>query len=108
MEGHATTYGYVWSNTLSTGGLGQFGGWTKTTTLVDSVANRSATEQEDVDGRTIGKTDFGGNVYGYTYDLAGRLSTRTDSYIPAGSISGGGYSPSGEVMTYTYYNTGQV
>jgi YD repeat-containing protein len=104
MEGHATTYGYKWLNTWTTSGLGQYGGWTKTTTLVDS--SRVETEQDDADGRTIGKTDFGGNVYGYTYDGAGRLSTRTDSYIPAGSLSGGGYSPSGETVTYTYYNTG--
>jgi YD repeat-containing protein len=106
MQGHATTYGYQWKDALTTGGLGQFGGWTKTTTLVDS--SRVETEDDDSDGRTIDKTDFGGNVFGYTYDGAGWLSTRTDSYIPAGAESGGGFSPSGETITYAYYNTGLV
>jgi YD repeat-containing protein len=91
LGGNTTTYAYVWSNSIATTGLGTFGGWTKT---IVNPANLTETEQTDYSGRTVGQTDFGGNTYTYTFDLAGRLSTYTNSRNSNGAID------------YTYYNTG--
>ncbi|MEI9997617.1 MAG: hypothetical protein WDM91_23685 [Rhizomicrobium sp.] len=86
--GHVTTYGYSWSAAIATTGLGTFGGWTKTTV---NVAGLTETESLDYFGRTVAKTDFGGNSFASSFDLAGRLAAE-----------------GGDGASYTYYNTGQV
>jgi len=103
MDGHVTTYRYDWSPTISTMGLGTYGGWTKTTT---NSANLTATESDDVDGRLTAKTDFATNSYTYTYDSAGRLAQETDSFIPVDDNPHGFVHPSGESKNYFYFNTG--
>ncbi len=100
LSGHATSYSYAWSGSAATTGLGTFGGWIKTT-----VNTAGLTQKQTVDlfGRTVSKTNFydasvvtSPPVYGYTYDLAGRLINMTN-----GSVSG-------QNLAYTYFNTGNM
>ena len=88
--GDLTTIAYAWNAGIATSGLGTFGGWTRTTTFANG---RTSIESEDIFDRTTGKTDMGGHVWTYTYDIAGRL-------VQSGT--GGLYT------TNTYLNTGQV
>lgn len=88
-EGRTTSYAYEWGGSLTTTGLGTFGGWTKTTT---TVANKTSVEQTDYFGRVIGRTDLGGHVYSMTFDKAGRLSAQT--------------STASQSLTYGWFNTG--
>jgi YD repeat-containing protein len=87
----ATTYSYSWNAGLGTAGLGTSGGWTKTTV---NVAGLSATDSTDYFGRTIGHSDFGGVTSSYGFDLAGHLTSRTNSL--------------GEAASFSWFNTGQM
>ena len=87
--GDTTSYSYAWSSSIATTGLGTFGGWAKYAT---NSAGKSNVEVTDFFGRTIDKWDFGGHDYDYSFNLAGRLVTRTNSL--------------GENVAYSYYNTG--
>jgi YD repeat-containing protein len=91
MAGHVTTYGYSWSSSIATPGLGTFGGWTKTTT---NPAGLTSTENIDVFGRTVSRTDFGGHQYSFAFDMAGRLVSLISS--------------TSENKAYFYYNTGNL
>ncbi|HWA90293.1 MAG TPA: tandem-95 repeat protein [Rhizomicrobium sp.] len=84
--GHATTNSYAWSSSARASGLGNFGGWVETTVNSSGMTSTTTT---DIFGHTVAKTDFGGNNYNYTFDLAGNIV-------------------SDETKTYTYYNTGLV
>lgn len=98
-EGRATSYAYAWGGSLTTTGLGTFGGWTKTTT---TVANKTSVEQTDYFGRIIGRTDLGGRVYSMTFDKAGRLTAQTSS------LTVGSTTTALQSLTYGWYNTGQM
>ncbi|HEX8620555.1 MAG TPA: LysM peptidoglycan-binding domain-containing protein [Allosphingosinicella sp.] len=87
--GDTTTTSYAWNGGIATLGMGTFGGWTETITLANG---RSSTEQTDVFGRQIYKSDLGGHVYNFSYDLAGRMTQRAGT----------------ETLTYTWLNTGKV
>jgi YD repeat-containing protein len=87
--GDTTTTSYAWNGGIATGGMGTFGGWTETTTMANG---RSTTEQTDLFGRQVYRSDLGGHVYTFSYDLAGRTVQRT----------------SGETLNYTWLNTGKV
>ncbi|HEX3673457.1 MAG TPA: hypothetical protein VHU87_04225, partial [Rhizomicrobium sp.] len=90
LGGNATTYSYSWNGATATSGLGTFGAWTKTTV---NDAGLTAIDTTDYFGREVAKTDFGGHVYAYTYDLAGRLLTTTSAGVDT---------------VDTYYNTNQL
>jgi YD repeat-containing protein len=87
--GDTTTTSYSWNGGIATAGMGTFGGWTETTTMANG---RSTTEQTDLFGRQVYKSDLGGRVYTFSYDLAGRMVQRS----------------SGETLNYTWLNTGKV
>jgi YD repeat-containing protein len=89
MVGGTTTYSYGWNGALATAGLGTFGGWVKTTVNGSSL---TATDTLDYFGRTIGRTDFGGHAFSYSYDAAGRLASESG--------------PSGQSMVNIWMNTG--
>ncbi|HYD38919.1 MAG TPA: LysM peptidoglycan-binding domain-containing protein, partial [Allosphingosinicella sp.] len=88
--GDTTTTSYAWNGGLATAGMGTFGGWTETTTYANG---RTLVEQSDVHGRLLVKTDLGGHVYSFSYDLAGRAAQR------------GG---NGETVTFGQLNTGRT
>ena len=88
--GDLTSFSYAWNGGISTSGLGTFGGWTQVTTHANG---RTLVESKDIFNRTTAKTDLGGHVWSYSYDVAGRLYQ---------SGTGGVYT------TYTYLNTGQL
>ncbi|NWP00910.1 hypothetical protein GY973_22730, partial [Escherichia coli] len=81
---------YAWNGGISTSGIGTFGGWTQVTTHANG---RTLVESKDIFSRTTAKTDLGGHVWSYSYDVAGRLYQ---------SGTGGVYT------TYNYLNTGQL
>ncbi len=87
--GDVTTISYAWNGAIATAGMGTFGGWTETTTVANG---RSATEQTDVFGHQVYRSDLGGHVYTFSYDLAGRMTQRTGT----------------ETLNYTWLNTGKV
>ena len=87
--GDTTTISYAWNAAIATGGMGVFGGWTQTTTMANG---RTETEQSDMFGHQVAKIDLGGHAYAFTYDLAGRMATRTG----------------GETVTYSWLNTGKI
>ena len=87
--GDTTTISYSWNAGIATSGLGTFGGWTETTTIANG---RSSTEQSDLFGRQVYKSDLGGHAYSFSYDLAGRMVQRSGA----------------ETVTYTWLNTGKV
>jgi YD repeat-containing protein len=97
LEGHVTSTSYTWSSAIGTsvyvggGSLGTFGGWTQATT---NSTGRTSFSTVDFFNRAISKTDFGGNVSNYKYDLAGRLADQTVT--------------ANEHIEYRYYNTGQL
>lgn len=88
--GDVTSYTYSWDASISTTGLGTFGGWTQVTTFANS---KTATEKTDAHGRLTWKSDLGAHVTTYTYDVAGRqISSATG----------------GMLNSFTYFNTGQI
>ncbi|HYD36296.1 MAG TPA: hypothetical protein VEA60_01705, partial [Allosphingosinicella sp.] len=87
--GDVTTTSYAWNGAIATTGMGTFGGWTETTTMANG---RSSTEQSDLFGRQVYKSDLGSHVYTFSYNLAGRLTQRSG----------------GETVTYTWLNSGKV
>jgi YD repeat-containing protein len=91
FAGDATTTSYIWNGSLATAGMGTFGGWTKTTVY---PSTSSGTENIDMFGRTVGKTDLGAHSYTFTYDKAGRLTAQSG--------------PSGSSLATSYFNTGRV
>ncbi|MES2443088.1 MAG: LysM peptidoglycan-binding domain-containing protein [Pseudomonadota bacterium] len=86
--GDVTTIGYAWNAGIAIAGLGTFGGWTRTTTYANT---RTLVESADIFGRTTAKTDMGGHVWSFAYDISGRLT----------SVGTGGLATS-----YAYFNTG--
>lgn len=129
--GDTTSTTYVRSSTIATPGMGTFGGWTETTTYANG---KTLVEKKDLFGRTIQRTDLGGNVTNFTYDKAGRLveaasglasnaytyfntgetksaatTTSYQYYIPIDPYYGGGYvyaSTSTSTANYTYDKVG--
>ncbi len=89
--GHATGYAYVWTTSITTTGLGDFDGHTKTTTHVTGL---TSSEQLDYFGRVVGRSDLGGHAYTFTFDKAGRQATQT--------------STEGQSLVYGYYDTGRI
>lgn len=89
FEGRATTYSYVWDTSLTTTGLGTFGGWIKTTWNPSSTAS---VERTDYFGRVTARTDLGGRTYAMGFDKGGRLVSQTSS--------------AGQYLTWGWYNTG--
>lgn len=94
--GDITNYSYAWDGTLEAIGTGltDTGGWSKVTTYANTL---TSTEKSDIFGRSIYKSDLGGHVTTYTYDLAGRL-TKSETTNGSNVAS----------YNYEYYNTGQV
>lgn len=95
----ATVTSYAWNAATHTSGLGTYGAWTKTTSILadrystgDSIV--AATEKTDAFGHVIAKTDMLGAETTYAYDAAGRLLTQTRT---TGSTV---------ALTNTYWNTG--
>ncbi|HEY0148093.1 MAG TPA: LysM peptidoglycan-binding domain-containing protein [Allosphingosinicella sp.] len=108
QRGDRTRTEYVWSETLSTTGMGTFGGWIETTIYEhwveygqEGASNARYTEThrktaaEDMFGREVSKIDLGGHSFASTFDLAGRL-VRRDAANGSGTLS------------YGYFNTGLV
>ncbi|KQM61735.1 MULTISPECIES: LysM peptidoglycan-binding domain-containing protein [unclassified Sphingomonas] len=89
-----TTTTYNWSSTLATDGMGIFGGWVATTTYANGLTSIAHT---DLFGRTIKSIDLGGNNASFTFDLAGRMTSRWDG-VPG----------NGSATDYHYYNTGLI
>ncbi|HYD39126.1 MAG TPA: LysM peptidoglycan-binding domain-containing protein [Allosphingosinicella sp.] len=87
--GDTTTTSYSWSAAIATSGMGTFGGWTETTTMANG---KVSTEQSDLFGRQVYRSDLGGHGYSFSYDLAGRMVQRTGT----------------ETLNYTWLNTGKV
>jgi YD repeat-containing protein len=92
MAGNATTYTYAWSSSVTTAGLGNFGGWVRTTT---NPSGLTSTDYIDVFGREVSSVDFGGHNVNYTFDQAGRVARVNDT-------------TTGQNTAYTYYNTGNI
>jgi YD repeat-containing protein len=86
--GDTTTTGYAWNTAISTAGLGDFDGWTKTTTLTNGLYS---TEHADYFGRLTARTDFGGHGTSFAYDNAGRLTSQAIA---------------GETLNFGFFNTG--
>ncbi|HYC68886.1 pesticin C-terminus-like muramidase [Brevundimonas sp.] len=89
FESRATTYAWIWDATLTTTGVGTFGGWIKTTT---HASGKVGVEKLDGFGRLTAKTDLGGRTYAMGYDQGGRQITQTSS--------------AGQNLTWNWYNTG--
>ena len=85
--GDTTTMSYAWDSTLTTGGMGTFGGWVQTTTYANT---RTMVEKSDMFGRELYKKDLGDHVFEFSYDRAGRTAQRTG----------------GKTLTYSYLNSG--
>jgi YD repeat-containing protein len=101
--GEVTTTSYVWSSSLVTSGLGTFGGWTVTVSTDADRASGSdgihaSVESQDLFGRALSKADKGGQVFSYTYDLAGRLVSETSQLNSVAQ----------RAIAYSYYNGGQL
>ncbi|MEH3040399.1 MAG: LysM peptidoglycan-binding domain-containing protein [Sphingomonas paucimobilis] len=89
-----TTTTYSWSSTLATEGMGTFGGWVATTTYANG---RTSVAHSDLFGRTVRSIDLGGNNASFTFDLAGRMTSRRDG------------DAANEALTdYQYFNTGLI
>jgi YD repeat-containing protein len=94
--GHATSYTYTANASISTTGLGTFGGWLETET---NAAGQTETTDQDAYGRTVGMTDYGGDTYSYTYDAGGRLITQATTAPGAASAE--------QTLNNSWYNTGE-
>lgn len=91
--GDTTTTAYQWNaGTTNSGFAGTtvIGGWTQTTTYQNG---KTLVEVSDIYGHELTKTDLGGHVFSFTYDRAGRLTSRSGN---------------GETATYNWLNNGQV
>jgi YD repeat-containing protein len=102
FAGDLTSYGYSWNSSLNAG-LGTSGGWNRTTSAVADRASASdgvhaATDATDYFGRTVGRTDLGGNVYSYAYSQAGQLTLDVEN-LASGAT---------RTVTNSYYNTGML
>ena len=100
FSGVATTTTYAWNTAIATAGLGDFDGVTKTTLL---ASGQSSVEHLDYFGRMTSRSDFGGNVHYYAYDLAGRMASHTTS---AGQSQGNGWLNTGRVWQITDSTSG--
>jgi YD repeat-containing protein len=89
FAGDTSTFSYAWTGAANNG-LG-LGGWTKTANLSNG---HSTAETTDFFGRMLSRTDMGGRVYTFNYDLAGQLISQA--------------STAGQNIAYTYYNTGKM
>jgi len=88
--GDITTTSYTWDASIAASGMGvTTGGWTEVTTMANG---RTLTEKSDLFGRVTWKSDLGGHVTTYAYDLAGRQTSSTMGGVTA---------------SFTYYNTGR-
>jgi YD repeat-containing protein len=87
--GDTTLTTYSWNGGIGTDGLGVFGVWTETTTMANG---RSTTESTDLFGHQVYRSDLGGHVYTFSYDLAGRMIQRAGT----------------ETLNYEWLNTGKV
>lgn len=104
FDGYVTTYAYEWHDAVDTHGITNVGGWTKTTTNTAGLTDELT---QDAEGRAIGETDYGGNEISYSYDLAGRVATRINNYVPSWTDQGELWGhANGETLTYRYFNTG--
>jgi YD repeat-containing protein len=92
FAGNVANYGYTWSSTAITAGLGTFGGWTKTTNITANANTLS--EVSDYFGRLIDKNDYGNHNYDYTFNNAGELVSQTNSQ--------------GQSINYNYYGNGYI
>jgi hypothetical protein len=81
-----TATSYVWN---AAGALAGVGGWVQTTTFAN---NKTLIEKADLFGRTVYRKDLGDNVFGFAFDAAGRLASRSG----------------GEAMGYVWFNTGKL
>jgi len=79
--GHTVNYIYTWNGAGASGGttvgLYAYGGWTKETQ--DVSAGVFSFDTTDVFGHEIGKSDFGGLVYNFTYNKAGELIAQSNT-----------------------------
>jgi YD repeat-containing protein len=91
--GQTTAYIYTYqgAGSISTAGLGAFGGWLKTTS---TSAGISQTERQDIFGHLTSRSDYGGHTYAYTYDITGNLVQQTNS--------------AGQNIQFTYYENGYL
>lgn len=99
FEGNVMSYGYTFypgagTITITTPGLGAFGGWQKST----SMGGLTSWENTDIFGRLTWKSDFGGHAFGYAFDKAGRLTTQTGVF--QGNAT--------QNIAYTYYGNGYI
>ncbi len=91
FSGAATTTQYYWNTAISTYGLGDSDGWTKTTTL---ASGQSSVEHIDYFGRMTNRNDFGGHTHYYEYNQAGWLAWHTTNQAQS--------------QGHSYLNTGRV
>lgn len=95
MGGDTTTYAYTWLGSQATTGAGTFGAWQTVTTMANL---RSSTVREDQFGRTVYKSDLGGNVSSFTFNAGGQQVTQAITSATHGNQS----------LSYTYFNTGKL
>ncbi len=86
FSGDVVQMSYVWTASIGSA-LGTTGGWIQTTTYANTM---SASEKVDLYGHQIQKADLSGRTSDFTYDLAGRMISRSG----------------GDPVNYTYLNTG--
>jgi len=89
--GDITTNSYTWIGSLTTSGLGSFGGWEQNTTYANSRVN---TQTKDVFGRVTSTNDLGGYAVNFNYNKAGQLIKEDGT--------------GAEDKTYTWLNTGSL
>jgi YD repeat-containing protein len=109
--GDTTTTGYVWSGYVGSVIMGTMGSWTQTTTYANGL---TLVEKSDVFGHDLEKTDLGGNITTYVYDMAGRVDhvsghnaalttwSRTNSWLNTGQLSALTSIDGGVTTTATY------
>jgi YD repeat-containing protein len=91
FAGGVTSYAYSWVSTLGTTGIGNFGGWQKSTT---DPTSHTAYEYNDYFGRVVCKINYSGQLLSYGFDLGGRLTWETNS--------------AGQTMNDYWFNTGNL
>ncbi len=72
MGGDTTTTAYEWVGTLTTAGMGRFGGWR---TVATQANGRRTTVDADLYGRELSAYDLGGARTVTTYDAGGRVAS---------------------------------
>ena len=90
-SGGTTAYAYGWYSYLGTAGLGTFGGWEKITSYANGHASIDDT---DYFGRTIWRSNLGGQAFTYSFDKGGRQTAESG--------------PSGYSKTFSWLNTGNL